>query len=317
MASCGTPASTSRARRLRNAVTKQRLFAENEKLVSCYRFVPESASKIDTLVEQVQQLAIAVNSLVTYSSQYPYPWMGPKLVEPWCVTEDRHVDDVLDELCASRPCSAATNAYDRETLLKYRSGTLEETPPLELSSLTVGDCHASMPMDLEATDDVKVCSAGLPVLTEQTDAPDNFDAANSDTVKPSIQSELNPAMLESLKTMPKHEAILNLFLNRSCTISNYEETLDNLRKYFQPQEDYTSQFLGEKFGFRCSCFGELCEIIRSEVDGNAIWSSGLTLGMVLAQIRKDRSSKPPRQGDSQREITDRLTQPKKNKQKRK
>ena len=38
-----------------------------------------------------------------------------------------------------------------------------------------------------------------------------------------------------------------------------------------------------------------------------------TRGMVLAQIRKDRSTRLPRPGDAQSEATDRLTQPRKNK----
>ena len=75
------------------------------------------------------------------------------------------------------------------------------------------------------------------------------------------------------------------------------------------------QIYRPKFGFRCTSYADFCNTIEKEVDGNAAWLPGLTLGMVLAELRKDRSTKAGQPGDSQREITDRLLQPKKNKHK--
>ena len=57
-------------------------------------------------------------------------------------------------------------------------------------------------------------------------------------------------------------------------------------------------------------------MLQVEIDGDAKWDAGFTLGMVLADLRRKKSEVGPRGVDQGTQRVQRLTQPRKKKQKR-
>ena len=89
--------------------------------------------------------------------------------------------------------------------------------------------------------------------------------------------------------------------------------LDDLRKYFIDDAASVGTFLGMKFGFGSKSWQQLHEQICEEVDDNEHWMSGLTLGIVLAEMRRRKSSAGLRDRDKDAERISRLNQPKQRK----
>jgi len=123
-------------------------------------------------------------------------------------------------------------------------------------------------------------------------------------------------MLEGLRSKPKADAVINLLLNRDCTLDNYRDTLANLHRYFQDDDARLASFLGMKFGMGWKSWGELESTVCSEVETNLQWEPGLTLGMVLAHFRRLKSESPDTDARV-RHLTHKLNQPRRSKTKRK
>ena len=100
---------------------------------------------------------------------------------------------------------------------------------------------------------------------------------------------------------------------RTCARETYRNVLEDLRKYFSDDVDSLGSFLGMKFGFGAKSWQQFYDQMCAEVDGNAQWMPGLTLGMALAEIRKSKSRTEPTERDKDNERTSRLNRPRKNK----
>jgi len=123
-------------------------------------------------------------------------------------------------------------------------------------------------------------------------------------------------VLGGLRSKPKADSIINLLLNRDCTLDNYRDTLANLHRYLQDDGARLASFLGMKFGMGWKSWGELESTVCSEVETNPQWKPGLTLGMVLAHFRRLKSESPDTDA-RERNLTHKLNQPRRIKTKRK
>lgn len=128
-------------------------------------------------------------------------------------------------------------------------------------------------------------------------------------------SQCSTKLLESLRGQPKHEAILNLFLNRTCTRDNYQTTMNDMRKYYSDDLQHLAKFLGTKFGIGSKSWEELESTLCVAVQEDSQWDPGLTLGMVLAELHRQKSETSKAGPDRNTQLTNRVTQPKKNKRK--
>lgn len=113
----------------------------------------------------------------------------------------------------------------------------------------------------------------------------------------------------------KSDAVMNLLLNRKCVREDYKATLECLRKYFKDDTDRTADFLGVKFGTGWKSWDEVEDGLQIEIAGNIKWDPGLTLGMVLAELRRKKSEVGPRGSDQATQRVQRLNQPRKSKHK--
>jgi len=123
-------------------------------------------------------------------------------------------------------------------------------------------------------------------------------------------------VLEGLRGKPKADAVINLLLNRTCTREDYRATLDSLRKYFEDDVDKLANFLGMKFGTGWKSWEEAVSTLSVEIAGDDKWDPGLTLGMVMAELRRKKSECVSHGMGQATQRTQRLNQPRKSKVKR-
>jgi len=166
--------------------------------------------------------------------------------------------------------------------------------------------------ELAADDDVKISCAAVPASKLESDEE---DGSEEELCQPEMY-QYDRDVLESLRGQPKQDAVLNLLLNRPCTVGTVDGIFRDIEKYFVSELDRVGSFLGMKFGIGSKSWEELKDCMQTEISENEVWAAGLTLGMVLAQLRRAKSTPSVRDGDERRESTNRLTQPRRNKAKR-
>ena len=118
--------------------------------------------------------------------------------------------------------------------------------------------------------------------------------------------------------MHKHDAVLNMFMKRACTVDGINGVLDDIEKYFDNGLGRVASFFGMKFGFRVRDWSDCRSQITSAAASMDIDLEGKTsVGGVLAHIRRLQSTPPPGQQDRLRERANEVVRPKSRKKKQK
>ena len=136
------------------------------------------------------------------------------------------------------------------------------------------------------------------------------DGAASEEV-PAVQVDMD--LLQSLRGQPKEEAMIKLFLNKIVEPPALEGTLFEMEKYFESDMQQLGSFLAMKFGIRACTWSELRSLLLTEVSTSPAWQNGCTLGMVLKDMRKQRSNNRSSSAESARNLTDELVRPRRKK----
>ena len=89
-----------------------------------------------------------------------------------------------------------------------------------------------------------------------------------------------------------------------------------MQKYYSDDLDNLASFLGEKFGFGAKTWPDLEATLQISISSDPQWDAGLTLGMVLAELRRSKSANSKERIDRDSQLTSRVMQPKRNKQKK-
>ena len=138
---------------------------------------------------------------------------------------------------------------------------------------------------------------------------------SSKTDVPAVQ--VDRELLQSLRGQRKEDAVLNLFLNKSLDASAVGGALDEMEKYFETDLEKMGSFLSMKFGIRACSWSDLRSMLLSEVSGSSAWQNGCTIGVVLKDMRKQRSNNRAHSAERDRHLTDELVKPRRNKKRSK
>ena len=198
----------------------------------------------------------------------------------------------------------------------------------ETTSETLGtDSSAMMRMMFQKLLDIQTKVDGVSAVAEEANAiaeEANLTASRAKAVAETIDCEMNtetdvPAvqvdkeLLQSLKGQRKEDVVLKLFLNRPLDASAVEGTLKEMERYFESDLEKIGSFLSMKFGIRTCSWSDLRHKLLVEVSGNSEWQNGCTLGMVLKDMRKQRSNNRANSAERARHLTDELVKPRRKK----
>ena len=107
--------------------------------------------------------------------------------------------------------------------------------------------------------------------------------------------------------------MINLFLNKVLEPGTVEGALVEMERYFESDLQKLGSFLSMKFGIRACTWSELRSLLLTEVSDCPAWQNGCTLGMVLKDMRKQRSNNVSNTAERHRNLTDELVRPRRKK----
>ena len=156
---------------------------------------------------------------------------------------------------------------------------------------------------------------------EQEAADCDGPARDSEKGLREFESERNRAdlnFLEGLRGTHKNDAVLNILINRACTVDGINGVLNDVEKYFDSDLGRVASFFGMKFGFRVRDWSDCRSQITSMAASMDIELDGKTsVGGVLAHMRRVQSAPPPGQQDRLRERANEVVRPKSRKKRQK
>jgi len=191
-------------------------------------------------------------------------------------------------------------------------------------------CSVDVHMNGAARDDClvdDVVDGGMQTSAESIAGDDVSDGIDSGTehqhaslpAKPVVEtmkdtSEDDLRFLAGLRGVNKQDAVLNLFINRSCGVQGVAQVLDDIEKYFEHDVERVASFFGMKFGFSTQgwtdCRTQLLSTASSMQTGP---DYEISVGAILAHIRRLKSQRPPSQHDNLRERATELVRPRRKK----
>ena len=121
--------------------------------------------------------------------------------------------------------------------------------------------------------------------------------------------QIDRDFLQGLRGQRNEDAVMNLFLNRVLDPNAVEGTLLEMEKYFENDLPEIGSFLSMKFGIRACSWVDLRSSLISEASSSSTWQNGCTLGMVLKDMRKQRSNNRVNSAERARHLTDELVKP--------
>ena len=148
------------------------------------------------------------------------------------------------------------------------------------------------------------------VEDEMGDVPGQTEPA------PNQASEADLRFLAGLRGQQKQDMVLNLFLNRSCSVEGIPKVLDDIEKYFENDGARLASFFGMKFGFANAGWHDCrAQLVATAASLPIEPDVQVSVGSVLAHIRRTKSEKAPGPHDTLRERAERLVRPRRKKHK--
>ena len=116
--------------------------------------------------------------------------------------------------------------------------------------------------------------------------------------------------------MRKEDAVLNMLINRACQHEDLSKRLDEMQNYFVGDLPRLASFFGERFGFKV----EDWEDWRRQITASAQYVESddggyVSVGSVLAYIRRYKSRPSSNNSDRDRKLTNELVRPRRKKHK--
>ena len=129
-------------------------------------------------------------------------------------------------------------------------------------------------------------------------------------------SEADLRFLAGLRGAHKQDAVLNLFINRSCNVGGIAKVLDDIEKYFESDIERVASFFGMKFGFSNQGWNDCrLQLVNTAASIEVEPDTTMSVGSILAHIRRMKSSPATGQHDHLRERADKLVRPRRKKHK--
>ena len=234
-------------------------------------------------------------------------------------------DDACSQKCVSSTFMEHSSYDDNMVGDDYVPDVQEGVPITDKAA-----CSVDANMDGAARDDClvdDVVDGGMQTSAESIAGDDVSDGIDSGTehqhaslpAKPVVEtmkdtSEDDLRFLAGLRGVNKQDAVLNLFINRSCGVQGVAQVLDDIEKYFEHDVERVASFFGMKFGFSTQgwtdCRTQLLSTASSMQTGP---DYEISVGAILAHIRRLKSQRPPSQHDNLRERATELVRPRRKK----
>ena len=132
------------------------------------------------------------------------------------------------------------------------------------------------------------------------------------------QKEADIHFLQGLRGTHKQDAVLNIIINRACSVNGIGSVLNDIEKYFDNDVGRVASFFGMKFGFRVRDWSDCCDqIVSTAVAMNLDPNVKTSVGGVLAHIRREQSAPASGQQDRLRERANEVVRPRCRKKKQK
>ena len=248
----------------------------------------------------------------------------PRVPEPH-VQEDAKRCDGLSSSQLRRQRSARTRrqlwksaSQCSDAKLKDDSAAHEDGLPAQVTKPPGLDDYESIETSAARFEPLPPQSS-IVLTTNDQHNDEKIGARQKDLCPSSTHQGVDVKFVSSLRDrtdLNKSEVVINLHLNRTVDLETFGPNIDSMGKYFDVKLPKLTKFFKEKFGLPINSWEDFVECVTSEVTKNPFWSKGqFTLTAVLVEIKKQLST-PVITNDRDKERTDKLVSPRKNKLKK-